>query len=317
MKKLLVAGLLTLGLAALAIPASAKTNCDRSCLGGKLDQFLNAVAAKDPSKANLWVGFRQTENTRLTAPGEGIWKSNTGLGSVDQRYFDPDTGQAQYFGTIKEGDGVAIAGLRLKLHGDQIGEAEWMIARADDPGITGVGSKATFDADNLAKNPPPARVVPKDQRHARDDLIAAVNSYFDGIVAGTGRHVQANPGCFRLESGWAGPPGNRPVAPADADFQSKPDCRSGYGGLGIVNVGSRRYYMVDEEAQTVMTVGVFIREPLSPKRRNCYMEIFYMDGGKISSVYAAMAYGDPEQPMPNWAPYDGNFPIGQNLIMHN
>jgi len=316
MRKYWLAGFLAIGLAATAGSAHAKVNCDRGCLNGKLDQFLNAVVAKDPSKANLWVGFRQTQNTKLTAPGEGIWKTNTGFGSVARRYFDADTQQAEYFGTIKEGDSTAIASLRLKLHGDQIGEAEWHIARADDPGITGAGSKATFDADNLAKNPPPDRVVPKNERHSRDDLVAAVNSYFDGIVAGTGRHVQANPGCFRLENGWAGPPATRPVSPQDADFQSKNDCRSGYAGLGIVNVAARRYLMVDEQAQVVVASAVFIRAPLNPKRRNCFMEIFYMDGGKISSVYAAMTYADPETPMPNWAPYEGNFPISQNLVLH-
>jgi hypothetical protein len=71
--------------------------------------------------------------------------------------------------------------------------------------------------------------------------------------------------------------------------------------------------MVDPEAQVVVASVVFIREPLNPKRRNYFMEVFYMDGGKITSVYAAMTYVDPKLPAPNWEPYDGNFPIGQNL----
>ena len=317
MKNYWLAAFLAIGLALTAGSANAKVNCDRSCLNGKLDQFLKAVAAKDPSKANLWVGFRETVNADLTAPGDGIWKTNTGFGSLDRRYFDSETAQAEFYGTIKEGDSTAIVSLRLKLHGDQIGEAEWHIARAADPGITGDPKQAVFDLDNLLKNPPPQRAVPKKERHNRDDLVAAVNSYFDGIVAGTGRHVQANPGCYRLENGLGGPSWNtRPARPADADFQDKTDCRSGYGGLGIVNVAARRYLMVDEEAQVVVASAVFIRQPLNPKRRNCFMEVFFLDGGKISMVYAAMVYADPEKPMPNWAPYEGNFPISQNLILH-
>ncbi len=30
-----------------------------------------------------------------------------------------------------------------------------------------------------------------------------------------------------------------------------------------------------------------------------------------------MTYADPLVPLPNWAPYEGNYPVPQNLIMHN
>ncbi len=317
MRKYWVAGFLAIGLAGAAGLANAKVNCDRKCLSDKLDQFLHAVVAKDPSKANLWIGFRQTQNAQLTAPGEGIWKTNTGMGALERRYFDPDTQQAEFYGTMKQGDSPAIVSLRMKLHGDQIGEAEWHISRSTDPDIMGTKERTVFDLDNLLKNPPPQRVVPNNERHPRDELVAAVNSYFDGITAGTGRHVQANPGCYRLENGVGGPQwANRPVPKADQDFESQTDCRTGYGGLGIINVTGRRYLMVDEEAQVVVASAIFIREPLNPKRRNCFMEVFFLDGGKISKVYAAMVYADPLLPMPNWPPYDGHYPVSQNLVLH-
>ena len=142
-----------------------------------------------------------------------------------------------------------------------------------------------------------------------------MNSYFDGIVAQTGRYVQANPGCLRLENGQGAPEtARRGPSPADADFQTASDCRSNYANLNIVNVQARRYLMVDEEAQVVVASATFIREPLNRKRRNSFMEVFYMDGGKISAVYAAMVYADPKLPMPNWEPYDGNFQIGPSLM---
>ncbi len=316
MKRQLIAAFLALGLAAAAGPASAQTACDRDCLAGKLDQFLKAVIAKAPGKANLWTGFRETQNAKLTTPGEGIWKTNTGLGSLERRYYDPETEQAEFYGTIKEGKATAIVSLRMKLHGDQIGEAEWHIARAGDPDIMGTTERTSFNAQNLVNNPPPQRVVPEAQRAPRDELIAAVNSYFDGITAGSGRYVRANPGCVRLENGMGGPPGYK-LTPVDQEFENKPDCRSGYAGLGIVNVAARRYLMVDEEAQVVVASAVFMRAPLNPKRRNCFMEIFFLDGGKISKVYAAMVYAAPTQPVPNWPPYNGNFPISQNVVLHN
>jgi hypothetical protein len=305
---------MAIGLTALSNPAIAQSDCDRKCLNGKLDQFLSAVVAKDPAKAGLFVGFRQTQNAVLTPAGKGIWETNTGIGALDRRYFDPVTSQALFFGTIKEGDKTAVASVRIKVERQQITEAEWHVARADSPGIAGDPAKAVFDADNLLKHPPAARVVPAAQRTSRDALVAAVNSYFDGIVLGTGRYVQANPGCERYENGMGAPEwARRGPGPKDADFQTASDCRSGYAGLGIANVAARRYLMVDPEAQVVVASVVFIREPLNPKRRNYFMEVFYMDGGKISTVYAAMTYVDPKLPAPNWEPYDGNFPIGPNL----
>ncbi|MBT2189016.1 hypothetical protein [Sphingobium nicotianae] len=316
MKRQIVLAMTALGLAGLSAPAAAQGKCDRKCLAGKLDQFLNAVVAHDPAKANLWVGFRQTQNAVLLHQGDGIWKSNTGIGPIDRRYYDADTSQAEFFGTVRESDKMAVVSLRLKIgQGGQVTEAEWHIARAADPGIMGEGSKATFDVDNLVAHPPAQRTVPVAQRATREQLIAAVNSYFDGIVAQTGRHVQANDGCMRFENGMGGQEWNRkPAPPADADFQSHTDCRSGYASLNIVNVAARRYLMVDVEAQVVMASAVFMREPLNPKRRNCFMEVFYLDGGKISSVYAAMTYADARIPLPNWEPYEGNFPTGQSLI---
>jgi len=299
-----------------AAQSSREQNCDRACLTGKLDQFLKAVIAKDPAQAGLWVGFRQTQNAELSPPGGGIWETNTGMGSLDRRYYDPQTSQAEFFGTMREGDKQAVVSLRMKVQYGQVTEAEWHIARDGDPGITGdKNSNSMFNVDNLIKNPPAARTVPVAQRRPREELVAAVNSYFDGIVAGTGRWVQANPGCLRLENGQGAPEwALRGVAEEDQDFQTASDCRSGYKGLNIVNVQARRYLMVDEEAQVVVASATFIREPLNHKRRNSFMEVFYMDGGKISGVYAAMVYAHPHLPMPNWAPYEGNYPIAPSVI---
>jgi hypothetical protein len=62
--------------------ASAQTTCDRACLRTMLDQYLNAVVKHDPAAAPLVVGFRQTENAINVRPGNGVWKSVTGLGKV-------------------------------------------------------------------------------------------------------------------------------------------------------------------------------------------------------------------------------------------
>ena len=74
--------------------ASAQTTCDRACLRTMLDQYLAAVVKHDPAAAPLVVGFRQTENAINVRPGNGVWKSVTGLGKVQRRYLDATSGQA-------------------------------------------------------------------------------------------------------------------------------------------------------------------------------------------------------------------------------
>jgi hypothetical protein len=168
--------------------ARAGSGCDRQCLGEKLDRYLEAVVTNDPSKAPLVYGFRQTENAINTVPGKGVWQSVTGLGNVQRRYFDPVTGQAGYFGTVKEGDSTAIVTVRLKVEDDALTEAEWYIARENDPGMNGPRQPGAPPAnlhnpEYLEQNPPPQRVVPEAERVDRATLARIVDSYFDAITS--------------------------------------------------------------------------------------------------------------------------------------
>ena len=81
------------------------------------------------------------------------------------------------------------------------------------------------------------------------------------------------------------------------------------GSFNISLVASRRYPLVDEVAQVVLGTVVFLRNPGATQRRNGLSEFFYIEDGKIREVHAAMFYPEPAQPMPNWPPYDGNFPL--------
>jgi len=205
----------------------------------------------------------------------------------------------------------AIASVRLRIENRRITEGEWHIAHKGDPGIYGDGSQVVFDAQKLIANPPPARVVPKGERQPRDILVAIVNSYFDGIVAENGRAVLAHGGCSRYENGF--PAFGGPLKPGQEKdgFEGRQDCTSGYPTLGGL-VSARRYLLVDEEAQIVLASAVFVRKPGDKRRRNHFMEVFGVDGGRIRSVHAAMFYAAPDQPLPNWPPYDGNFPLIAN-----
>jgi hypothetical protein len=283
-------------------------DCDRACLKTALDQYLNAVIKHDPAAAPLLIGFRQTENATVVKLGNGVWKSVTGLGKMQRRYFDPVTGQTAYFGIVEESGSPAVVTVRLKVDNKKITEAEWVIARKGDPGLNGPAGGNVFDPDNLTANPPPERTLSKEARMSRETMLAVTNSYFDGITTHDGSIIMAYPGCPRLENGTGMTGrGSRRGGPSGSD------CTSGLETINIQNVAARRYPIVDEEAGVVLALAIFIRKPGTTTRRNMFAEWFILDNNKIQSIYSAMFYPPPEMPVPNWPPFDGNWPLPPSL----
>jgi hypothetical protein len=315
--------------------------CDRTCLGSMLDRYLEAVVAHDPAKAPLVAGFRQTENALNVAPGKGVWQSVTALGDVQRRYFDPVTGQAGYYGTVMEGDETAIVTVRLRVEDQALTEAEWYIARADDPGLAGPrepgGPPANLhNPEYLGQNPPPQRTVAPGERVDRATLARIVDSYYDAITSHDPSVALVHKGCGRAENGSPAPGGDflppappraaQPVPPAPgAAAATGPqgpqqpgvgsrDCVTGLENFNLSMVAARRIPLIDEEAQMVLATGVFIRRPGSPTPRNVASWWFVIDGGKIRTTYTAMFYPPPGLAVPNWPPYDGNWPVSEAVV---
>src|SRR4051812_11572462 len=95
----------SLVLAAALLTPTFAADCDRACLKGILDQYLNAVLQHKPEAVALSPGYRQTENAVVRRPGQGIWQTAKALGKVQRRYFDTVTNTAAYFGTLDETNG--------------------------------------------------------------------------------------------------------------------------------------------------------------------------------------------------------------------
>ena len=291
--------------------------CDRECLQDALMRYMNAVAANAPGDAGIIVGFRQTENAVVRPVGAGTWQSVTALGEVQRHFIDPVSGQAAYFGLVEESDEPAVVSVRVKVVDRQVTEAEWYIGRAGMPGMQGGpapdgSGAAPFDPGYLIANPPPPeRNVPRAKRLSRQSLLGVTNSYFDAITTHDPAVMMIHPTCKRIENGRL-ITGRTLPANSDDGYQGKTNCSSGIrttGSLNIAVVTARRYPIVDEQQQVVMGLGLFIRNPDSPNRRLGLSEFFYIEDGLISQVHAAMFYAAPELPVPNWPPYDGNFPL--------
>jgi hypothetical protein len=290
----------------LALGTAHGAACDRACLKARLDEYLNAVAQHNPAAAPLSVGFRQTENAIVRRAGTGLWQSAKGLGHLQRKYLDAESGQAGYFGIIDEASGPAIATLRLKVDERKITEAEWVLSRKGDPGLGSAGggqaNVAFHDPDYLIAHSPVERVVPKNERVSRADMIAIANSYFDGLSAHDGTVIIAHPGCVRVENGALTT--QRPIQAGGST-----DCTGSGAMANIFAVTARRYPIVDEEAGVVLGLVIFERKPGSAMRRNLLSEWFFIEQGKIRSIYASMFYPEQEALAPNWPPFDGNWPV--------
>ena len=62
-----------------ALPAIAQT-CDRACLEGHLDKYVDAMLAHNPASLPLAKDVRFTENGQQLDLGEGLWASMAGKG---------------------------------------------------------------------------------------------------------------------------------------------------------------------------------------------------------------------------------------------
>ena len=288
-------------LVSLALPLAALgADCDRACLKSTLDSYMAAVVKHDPKAAPLMQAYRHTENALNKPLGQGVWQSVTALGKVQRRYVDPVSSQAAYYGIVEESGKLAIVTARLRIENREIAEAEWYIARDGDPGLPGATPPNVWNPTSLTDNPPPERNLPKDKRLPRDVMIGIVNSYFDGITSHDDRVVLAHPGCNRFENGTKVT--GRRGGQGD-------DCASGFAGFDLANVAGRRVGFVDDEQGVVLGMAVFIRKPGSPRPRNAFSEWFWIEDGKIRNIWTAMYYPGPERAVPNWPPFDGNFPL--------
>jgi hypothetical protein len=306
---LLVAGLLP------AISGAADKPCDRNCLQKLADQYMRAVAANDPKAVPLMPGFRQTQNTKVTRPGTGVWDIVTGVDDDPRLYLDPVNGQALWFGTIqtKMREKHEVTMVRIKVINREVAEAEWFFS---GPGLGSMRGPAEPDGRNevlsdaayLTANKPAPRVVPAAKRLSRPALEGIANTYFDGLTEKDGTLVLAHPDCFRVENGSLVT--GRPLEPGQTDgYEGKTNCTSRFDQFDISHVADRRFFAIDEEQQVVATSAIFMRTVNAVYRRCIFHEIFYIDDGKISKIYSAIYYPDPDDAVPNWPPYQGNFPL--------
>ena len=243
--------------AAAESETGAALQCDRSCLEGIVNRYLDAMVAHDPARAPLSPAIQFAENDQPLKIGEGLWATASGLGTYKHYFSDPEDGQAGFIGNIKENGIGAILILRLKVENQQITEAEQFVAR--DPNGAALYEK-------IGKPDPVwLEAIPAERRQSRDALMAAGYMYFEALQRNDGKGIYPfTDNCDRIEHGrrTTNQPSPQPYGHADMnanDFVMK-NCKAQFEvGLMqfVTSVRDRRFLVVDVERGAVMGNSCF------------------------------------------------------------
>ncbi len=131
-----ISGLVALLFGVPGTPAlQAQGTCDRACLEGFVDTYLDAWTARDPKKLPLARNVKFTENGQQLELGDGSWNVAVGKGKYRLFVADTQTGNVGVITTVTE-DGAApgqsiasMLALRLKVRNRQISEVEALFVR--------------------------------------------------------------------------------------------------------------------------------------------------------------------------------------------
>lgn len=255
-------------LAYASFPATADvpadTVCNRACLEGFVDRYLDAVVANQPARVPLAPGVRFTEDGQQLVIGDGLWNTMKAKGRYRLFVTDVPAGQVTFFGSIMEDHRdpneatPALIALRLKVKDLQITEIEQLVIRDE---------KAAARVDAMTVDPVYLEAVPPAERMSRADLIAVANKYFTGMQQNDGRgDYPFTEDCNRLENGMQStnvptPRGERRPDPKTSTvYSAQWSCLEQFesGLLHFVNrIRDRRFVAVDQERGLVYAFAFF------------------------------------------------------------
>jgi hypothetical protein len=316
-----VAILSALSTAAFAQAPVKKPACDRTCLEGYMDRYLQAMLDRNVTNDLFARNVRFTENgIQLPLGNEGLWWGMSGLGGY--RFYVPDveTQQVALIGTVKEnmsnngvnnneGNNVAVA-IRLKIVEGKITEIEQLAIRpavqlggggARGGAGAGGGRGGAPAANNnpttgdrvLAMQKPHAiffEVIPENKRASREDLVIAANHYFTALARHDSKgYYPFTKDCVRNENG----------------IVATNDCLAQFTGNslnGIVSrIRDRRFVAVDRERGIVFSFAFFDHHRINWTWQ--LAELFKIEDGlirRIEAVFHQAPFGIPS----GWSTYE-------------
>ncbi len=296
------------------VPLEMEPNtCDRACLEGTLERYLQAMSEGAVSDELFARTVRFTENgVEMPLGNEGLWA--TTVSQQGYRLIVPDvvTGQVAALVTLQEQANSSATGpqrpaepvgmsLRLRVNrAGKITEVEQIAARPERPrGPGAVPSSDPFAATGAAVEALGApwagfsHAVPEGERHTRAELVEMANAYFEAVERNTGHdYYPFTDDCLRIENGMTivGPPGTIGMR-----GQSVQGCREQLQTslLGAVtSIRDRRVVAVDVERGIVFAFASFDHRPINWTWQ--LGELFKVEHGqfrRIEAIFIRSPYG--------------------------
>jgi hypothetical protein len=296
---------LALSPAAIAQAPVKKPVCDRACLEGYMNRYLDAMLNQKVGDDLFARNVRFTENgIQLPLGKEGLWWGMSGLDGY--RFYVPDieTQQVAMIGTVKEnmsnggvnndqGNNVAVA-IRLKIVEGKITEVEQLAIRpavqlgGPGGGRGGAGrggaapaaapaAPAPTTADRVLAMGKPHEMffatIPENERESREDLVRDANYYFTALARHDSKgYYPFTKDCMRFENG----------------MMSTNDCLANFTGTSLNNIvdriRDRRFVAVDRERGIVFAFGFFDHYRINWTWQ--LAELFKIENGKIRRIEA-------------------------------
>jgi hypothetical protein len=250
------ADLTTAASSASEVDSPSAARCDRACLEGFVDQYLDALLAHDPSRLPVTSDVRFTENGQHLALGDGLWRTMTAKGTYRMFVTDTAAGRVAFLGSIREAGMPAMLALHLAIRDHRIAEIETLVQRSDR-------SALGFEKIGYAWT----QAVPPRERMSRFDLVRIANMYFSGMQQNDGKGVYPfAKDCNRIENGTfttnvPTPPGQKRPDPRTATrYSAQWSCLEQFkSGLlhFVTRIRDRRFVAVDPERGLVFVFGFF------------------------------------------------------------
>jgi len=301
--RLVVIGIfLALAVSAMAQPPVVKPACDRTCLEGYIDRYLDAMLAKNVNPSLFARNIKFTENgIQLPLGNEGLWYGMSGKGTYKLYVPDIETQQVAFIGTVQEGGGapsakgakpaaptiVAVA-IRLKIVNGLITEIEQLAIRPEQSlgapaAKPASGFPPTGEAvEKMGKpNPMFLEAIPEDKRHTREDLVRIGNYYFDALQRNDGKgYYPFTDDAVRFENGMnsCGLDREGAVIPGH--------CRENMATYGpiVSRIRDRRFVAIDRERGIAFAFGFFDHVQINWTWQ--LAELFKIEGENIRRIEA-------------------------------
>jgi hypothetical protein len=288
-------------LAIVALDAQSKPACNRACLTGVVDTYLNALTANNAAAVPLAPNAKITLNGKVVKLADAFWasadKAVYRFDIVNERLGDTGTEAV-----IQNADGSkTMYMVRLKVAGGKISEVETIKANQGE-------ADRLWGPDNLKEVSPALTLsIREADQDSYYGLIAAAESYWRAFQTnGTDTYHQAAllPDSKRFENGV-----QTTGLIRDGAWVSTSEGFDKGRFLGR-NLWDRRYPVVDTERGIVLSIVRFglkdgaKSQSVATSNDRLVAEFFAVKAGMIQEIHAVL-FNLPDAQPTGWEPMYG------------